>query len=53
MYITRVLSEEEDMAQLSPEGFIIKNSSGDVVAYIDDSGVDSGNVYLKGRLYEQ
>jgi len=48
MYIKGELHEEQDMSQLSPEGFIIKNSSGDVVAYIDDSG----HVYLKGKLYE-
>ena len=52
MYITGELYQEQDMTQLSPEGFIIKNSSGDVVAYIDDSGDDSGNMYLKGAWYD-
>jgi len=51
MYIKGELHQDQDMSQLSPEGFIIKNSSGDVVAYIDDSGDDSGHLYLAGKLY--
>ncbi len=42
----------EDQVTLSPssenDNFIIKDSSGNTVAYIDDSG----NLYLKGGLYE-
>ncbi|MCK4293108.1 MAG: metallophosphoesterase [Planctomycetes bacterium] len=48
MYIKGSLNENQDMSTLSPEGFIIKNSNGDVVAYIDDSG----DLYLEGNLYE-
>lgn len=41
----------ENQETLSPSGgddFIIKDSSGNVIAYIDEEG----NVYLKGSLYE-
>ncbi|NIP51575.1 MAG: hypothetical protein GWN00_22070 [Aliifodinibius sp.] len=42
----------EEQGTLNPSGssddFVIKNSSGSVVAYI----AESGNVYLKGKLYE-
>lgn len=48
MYITGEKHEGQDMSLLSPEGFIIKNSDGDVVAYIDDSG----ELYLTGKLYQ-
>jgi predicted phosphodiesterase len=48
MYIDGFLYQEQDMSLLSPEGFIVKNSSGDAVAFIDDSG----NVYLQGALFD-
>jgi len=48
MYIAGEKHEGQDMSLLSPEGFIIKNSDGDVVAYIDDSG----ELYLTGKLYQ-
>ena len=52
MYIKGDLHQEQDMSQLSPEGFIIKNSDGEVVAYIDDSGDDSGHLYLQGARFD-
>ena len=48
MYIDGVLNENQDMSQLTPENFIIKNSDGDAVAYISEDG----NLYLKGELFE-
>lgn len=52
MYITGERHEGQDMSLLSPEGFIVKNSNGDVVAYIDDSGDEAGHLYLAGKLYQ-
>jgi len=52
MYITGQKHENQNMSLLSPEGFIIKNSNGEVVAYIDDSGDESGHLYLAGKLYQ-
>ncbi|NIP51572.1 MAG: hypothetical protein GWN00_22055 [Aliifodinibius sp.] len=47
--------EDVVMSGQSPEGFIIKNSDGDVVAYIDDSGpsTELGHLYLAGKLYDK
>lgn len=52
MYITGERHEGKDMSLLSPEGFIVKKSNGDVVAYIDDSGDEAGHLYLAGKLYQ-
>jgi hypothetical protein len=51
MYIKGGLYDEQEALEPSEESddFIIKNSNGDVVAYIDESG----DVYLKGKLYQQ
>ncbi len=50
MYISGWLYEQQATLSPSPasDDFIIKDSSGNVVAYIDDLG----DLYLKGRLYE-
>jgi len=50
MYIKGTLYEEQVTLtpSASSDDFIIKDSSGDVIAYIDESG----NVYLKGKLYD-
>ena len=49
MYIAGSLYEEQN--SLTPSGgddFIVKDNSGTIVAYISESG----NLYLKGKLYE-
>lgn len=50
MFIDGTLSQRQ--TSLSPSGandnFVIKNADGTVVSYIDDSG----NLYLKGQLFE-
>jgi len=50
MYIDGLLYENQGTLTPSEESddFIIKDSAGDVVAYIDDSG----NIYLKEKLYQ-
>jgi len=47
MYIAGSLYQEQEMFPAS-EDFVIRNSSGSIVAYIDGSG----HMYLKGRLYQ-
>jgi subtilisin family serine protease len=49
MYIDGQKHEKQNVLTPGDEDdFIVKNRNGDIVAYVDDSG----NLYLKGKLYE-